>query len=445
MTTCAIYVRQSIDKAEGISRQLARCRALAESRGWTVVAEFEDNAVSAFKSRGQGTAWQRLLDSPAEVVIAVNMDRLLRGQADLLALIDAGKTVATVEGDLDLTTAEGRFRAELLTSLASFEARRKGERQVRGNESRVANGLPVPGKRRFGFEPGNVIERPEEAEQVRQAYADILAGHSLRSIATRFGKPPVRVREILTNPSYAGWVVRKGQRFEAHATVARVVDRDVWEAVQDLLADDARRTSPGPGRKHFLSGIARCECGALMRAISVYYKCSADTAHATIYRRDLEPHVKSHLAAALIRNAGAATVGAPAPLARRLSELEDERTRWTRMGALPGVDFAEVERELVRIAREAEEVAERLGRSRVESATQRLTVEALTVLADALEDPNAVEQLPDGSTDVDLDLDAWETYFDALPLDSRRDLVDSRLTVVVSKGRGLGRVTVTPR
>jgi len=111
MTTCAIYARQSMDRATGIDRQLTRCRALAVSRGWEVMAEFEDNAVSAFKSRGAGTAWSRLLASSAEVIVSVNLDRLLRGQADLLTIIAAGKTVATVEGDLDLTTADGRFRA----------------------------------------------------------------------------------------------------------------------------------------------------------------------------------------------------------------------------------------------------------------------------------------------------------------------------------------------
>ncbi|GEB46645.1 hypothetical protein MTE01_25900 [Microbacterium testaceum] len=54
MATVAIYARQSVDGTTGIDNQLARCTALAASCGWTVVDEFTDNAVSAFKSRGRG-------------------------------------------------------------------------------------------------------------------------------------------------------------------------------------------------------------------------------------------------------------------------------------------------------------------------------------------------------------------------------------------------------
>ncbi|GEB46644.1 hypothetical protein MTE01_25890 [Microbacterium testaceum] len=120
----------------------------------------------------------------------MNLDRLLRGQVGLLSIIGAGKTVATVEDDLDLTPDHGGFRAELLTSLATFETNRKRERQTRSNESRAARGLPVPGKRRFGFESGNIVERPEEAGVIRAAHRDLLAGHSVRSIAREWNQRP---------------------------------------------------------------------------------------------------------------------------------------------------------------------------------------------------------------------------------------------------------------
>jgi len=45
-----VYVRQSVERAEGIQRQLARCRALVDGQGWTIAEEFEDNAVSATKA-----------------------------------------------------------------------------------------------------------------------------------------------------------------------------------------------------------------------------------------------------------------------------------------------------------------------------------------------------------------------------------------------------------
>ncbi|WP_442922999.1 recombinase family protein [Microbacterium sp. 1.5R] len=264
----------------------------------------------------------------------------------------------------------------------------------------------------------------------------MLTGRSLRSIAGEWGRPPVRVREILTNPSYAGWVVRGGERFEAAPEVARIVDRDTWHAVQDLLADEARRVSPGPQRKHLLSGIARCECGASMRALSIYYKCSADSSHATIYRRDLEPHVKGYLALDLFQEAGKPGEAALGPLAGKLRELEEERDRWTRAAGLPGASFPLIEKELNRVGLEIQAVAAQLAESRVSNHVQRL----LRHMADATKD--LVEE-EDGS--VTMDLGAWLEYFDALDLDAQRTLVDNRLTITVTKGRGLDRVRVESR
>ena len=57
----ALYVRQSVENAEDVDRQLARTRALAKGRGWTVAEVFEDNGQSAFKNRGASTGWGRML------------------------------------------------------------------------------------------------------------------------------------------------------------------------------------------------------------------------------------------------------------------------------------------------------------------------------------------------------------------------------------------------
>ncbi|HEU0205776.1 MAG TPA: recombinase family protein, partial [Pseudolysinimonas sp.] len=75
MTTAAIYLRQSEDVSEGISRQRDRCTALVEARGWTLGLEYADNDTSASKSRGPGTAWARMMTAARagriDVVVAV--------------------------------------------------------------------------------------------------------------------------------------------------------------------------------------------------------------------------------------------------------------------------------------------------------------------------------------------------------------------------------------
>lgn len=278
MTQTAIYVRQSIDHPEGIDRALVRARRLVESRGWPEAVEFTDNAVSASRLRDETTNWGRMLArvraGEFDVIVGVDVDRLMRSIQNLAQLIELGVKVVTVDGEIDLTTADGEFRATMLAGIARFETRRKGERQIRGNESRVASGFPVPGKRRFGFQLGNILERTEEADMVRAVYAGIAAGDSIKSWAEHMGKPTVRVREILTNPSYAGWVKRQGEVFEAHESVARVVDRGLWETVQLLLSEPSRKVTPGNQPKHLASGIARCgTCNGPLVKIGPNYAC----------------------------------------------------------------------------------------------------------------------------------------------------------------------------
>ncbi|WP_248242990.1 recombinase family protein [Microbacterium kunmingense] len=420
-----VYTRQSIDKAEGIDRQKARCLALASSRGWDVLEVLEDNATSATKTRGKGSAWDRLLRSDADVVVAVNMDRLLRGQADLLKLVDSGLLVATVEGDLDLTTAEGKFRAELLTSLASFETRRKGERQVRANESRATNGMPVPGKRRYGYKPGNVEAHPEEAPVVAAMFQRVLDGESIFSIAKSLGWRTRRVRETLTNRSYAGYVTRKGEWFTADPRVARLVDEKTWTDVQTLLADPSRKTSPGNQIRFLASGIARCGvCEARMVHQSGNYRCKDHLSHPTIKAAMLDEALKWD--AFTLVASQEAQGGEILTLAAELAELVRKREVQQDMATWPGANLASIRKEVARLGTEIE---------RVESQ--------LAALRSSLIAEDVAQALRSEMTDEE-GADWWEAKWKELPLESKRQLL-AGLHIRVFNGRGLDRVEVTRR
>ncbi|WP_367187417.1 recombinase family protein [Microbacterium sp.] len=416
-----------MDKAEGIGRQLARCRALASARGWEVVGELEDNATSAYKSRGAGTAWTALLGSDAEVVIAVNLDRLLRDHGDLIALVGTGKTVATVEGDLDLTTAEGKFRAELLTSLASFEAGRKGERQTRANESRATSGLPVPGRRRFGYLAGNIEAHPEEAEAVARMFQHILEGGTIFAIAKEFGWSPRRVRETLTNRSYCGYVTRAGEWFPAAPQVARLVSESDWQDVQTLLADPSRKTTPGSAIRYLASGIARCgveECGARMVHQSGNYRCKAHLAHPTIRAKLLDEHLKWE-AFGLVASREASG-GAVVTLAAELAALTRRRSVQQDMATWDGVDLAAIRAEVSRLGREIHRVTDELGRARSNAVVE----DVAEALRSEMSDQDGAEW--------------WEARWAGLGLDAQRTLI-AGLNITVYNGRGIERVAVCAR
>lgn len=309
----ALYVRQSVDAQEGIDRQRSRCLGLVAARGWEHGPEYADNDVSATKARGSSTGWARMLEAAKrgefDVVVAVNLDRLLRTQRDLSALIDTGVKVTTLEGELDLASASGEMQASVLTSMARFETRRKSERQVRANEHRAAQGQWVGGRRPFGFEADGVTVREAEAEAIRQGYDDVLGGIALAAIARSWnarglttgqkrqarsghaGEPSPwtgqNIRVVLTNPRYAGLVRYKGEIQTTPAQWPAIVDEGTFQAVQAILSDPSRR-KPGRDVRALLSGLAVCGapgCGAKVQAGGSGrpgirgYRCSGSMGH----------------------------------------------------------------------------------------------------------------------------------------------------------------------
>ncbi|SEB82812.1 hypothetical protein [Microbacterium hydrocarbonoxydans] len=68
-------------------------------------------------------------------------------------------------------------------------------------------------------------------------------------------------------------------------------------------------------------------------------RATADTLTRERRPRPLENRVFIRLFADLMEEDEADTFDAPAPLAARLREIEEERSRWTRVAALPGADL----------------------------------------------------------------------------------------------------------
>lgn len=451
-TRAAIYLRQSVDKLEGIERQRKRCMALATSRDWDVVETFEDNDVSATKPRGEGTAWARLIEGAEagdfDVVVAVNLDRLARQVSDVLALSNVGLGIATLEGDIDTTTAEGQFRSQLLASLAAFETNRKQERAARAIADRVAQGRPVATRRRYGYETDGNTPRQAEAEVVRWAFDYVAKGGTIGGLRTEFiaRNVPVttgnawhrsRIRGMLTNPHYAGIARYKGEETDS-PSITPIVDRDVFEEVRSRLTDASRRTTPGRQPRHLLSGIVRCNlCGARMSFSGRSYRCSAYAGeHAIVSATNLDARALDEVALALLttpRQAfealeGGASIGALNAALQRNAELERETLADRRAGRL---STAVAREELEALRAERDTIEDELKRAHAEKGT------ALTLV-------ELVDTLLDGQGVIDLRefmalRDPVKERIEALPLPRRRDLVRALLDIEVGRPSGTSR------
>lgn len=279
----ALYVRQSKKADEGIERQIERTAALAALRGWEAVAVYEDNDVTASKPRGPETAWRRLLADAAagriNVVIGVDLDRVVRSTRDLNTLIDAGLALVTVDGEIDLTTADGEFRGTMLAAIARFEVRRKGERQSRAQRQRAEKGRAPAGVRLTGYDRHGVIVE-NEGVIVRRVFDRFATGESLKGLAAMLdaeGVPTRRggrwhsssVSTMLRNARYAGRSTLNGEVVGV-AQWPAIVSPELFDAVQTKLTDPRRATnrSADTSRKHLGSGVYFCACGRRVRSSS---------------------------------------------------------------------------------------------------------------------------------------------------------------------------------
>lgn len=126
----AIYTRISSDSgtALGVGRQEHDCRALAVQREWSVAGVYTDNDISASTARPR-PAYKRMLGDLAEglfeAVIVWDLDRLHRRPIELeefLDLADRHKiALASVGGDVDLSTPQGRMIARIKGAVARQE------------------------------------------------------------------------------------------------------------------------------------------------------------------------------------------------------------------------------------------------------------------------------------------------------------------------------------
>ncbi|HEY9356707.1 MAG TPA: recombinase family protein [Arthrobacter sp.] len=293
---CGIYARISSDDgtALGVARQIDDCKREAERRGWPVAQVFTDNDVSATKGKPR-PAYEQMLsaiqDGRIDALVVYDVDRLTRTPAELerfIVLADRHHAaLASVGGELDLATPQGRLTARIKGDVARHEVEQMSRRLKRkfqeNAEKGIAHGVTPFGYRRErtvderGKDSGyrEVVE-PAEADAVRELYQMVIAGESLRSLAKYLNDRGFRtVRGNKFQGNVVGNMLRR-QRYAGHRTHAGqvvckgqwepLVSQDTYDQVVAILSTPGRRHSRGLEPKYLLSGIALCgRCGTAMR------------------------------------------------------------------------------------------------------------------------------------------------------------------------------------
>ncbi|MDO4254391.1 MAG: recombinase family protein [Kocuria sp.] len=310
MTLAAVYLRISKsddhdDESMTLETQRRRIRPFCDARDWEYGPEYIDDGISATKARDATTRWSAMLQDlnagKFDVIVARDLDRLLRTLQDLVKLIDLNAKVATVDGEIDLTTADGEFRATMLAAVARFEIRRKSERAIHANETRRRRGLPVQRTRILGYDDDGVTQIDDEAAAVKKAFEDYLNGIGMAQIArdlnaqgftTTKDRPwaTSNLRSLFGNTRYKGVITKwesdekkralgvKRSEIEYPGDFEAIVTPEVWNSVQLMLTDPLRKRDWGTDPKSILTGMARCgRCGDGTKVFTSYYQRSPYT------------------------------------------------------------------------------------------------------------------------------------------------------------------------
>lgn len=295
----AVYARISSDDgtALGVTRQLADCIALAERKDWTVAEVFTDNDVSATSGRPR-PQYERMMQALAAgrlgALVVWDVDRLTRTPRELEDVVDLaerrGVALASVGGEIDLATPQGRLTARIKGNVAKHESEQLARRVKRKMAERAEAGQPH-GRIAYGWRREQAYDdqgrrlgskdvlHPEQADVIRTSAAAVLAGESLRAIVARLNssgevtlnsKPwtSTTLRLILLRERNIARRVHQG-RVIGRGEWEPVFDEDTFDRITSILTDPSRRTSPASSAvKYLLSGIARCGvCSGPMRVL----------------------------------------------------------------------------------------------------------------------------------------------------------------------------------
>lgn len=373
MTRAAIYTR--VSEAHGpnetsTDRQLALCKAYAESQGWDVVQHYTDLGISAYK-RVDRPGWRKVLaDVEAgrtDVVLVHALDRAGRNAADLLKFVetcrDRGVRFASATQPIDTGSSYGGIIIAVLAAVAEVESAVKRERALSKVAQLQADGLWAGGGRPFGFtvKDGRLVPDAREAELVRKAVERFLAGTSLRSVARGWNDAGITGPQGGTN--WTAGTVRRVLENERHVGTT-LTRRDHNRILTRLAKNAAEVAGYQRSTTYMLTGLLACGvCGEKMagrpsRGNREYICRRTGTVHLTIPAEFVEELV-TRRASAVVTAADTAVVDPAtlsAPLLAALDDLERRMDDFAQAAATGGMDAGRIRRGLAPLEAERDRV-----------------------------------------------------------------------------------------
>jgi DNA invertase Pin-like site-specific DNA recombinase len=410
----AIYCRISDDREGrglGIARQERELREVCSAKGLEVVKVFSDNDISASRySKKARPRYQALLEAikggQVDVVVVWDLDRLCRRPIEQEAfydIADAANVLRLVTRGEDFNLRESLVLPRVKAAIAAEESRKLSSRIRSKHAELLEQGAPSGGARRFGLTKikrapdGHTYleEEHEEAEAIREAARDIIAGTSVRAICRRWEAEGLRgTRGARLSPQVVNGIMTSewvaGRRAGKPAQWPAILDEQTWRLVGALIRS---RVTGRSYPRALLSGIATCElCGHVLLSRpkaggKPAYICGSDLGGCgkiRIIAADFEQDVLERLFTRVDPKQLGAEQPADDGTAKAMAEmarLEGVKTQLAELAGTGELDLAEFRAAKATNDRAMQALRETLARSAEDEAMQRARAEAVDLRA----------------------------------------------------------------
>jgi DNA invertase Pin-like site-specific DNA recombinase len=292
MKKAAIYLRVSTAD-QNYDRQEVELRDLAKSRGYEIIAVFEEkkSAVLDMDTREQLTEMRKLGKKDIDCIFVWDITRLSRKASDFISLVNefADKGICIHFKDKDIKTLDDDGKMNAMASIylymlgvfAQMDAENLKAKFKSGKENALRKGHSYTNIAPFGYylQDKHLFIKEEEAEHVRNAYKLYSEGKDLQYIADIFNAKKVPLKSgktdilwvkgtiytMLKNTVYFGQgklenVINKANKetkiryFDAPA----IIDKGLFDIVQSRFSLNKSQSDKGRLEPALLRGLLFC-------------------------------------------------------------------------------------------------------------------------------------------------------------------------------------------
>lgn len=336
MNNAVIYARYSSDKQteDSIEAQVRACKAYAAAKGFTVISEYVDEAVSG---KGEKTAsrasYQRMLRDSSknlfDVILIHKYDRVARSLAEHVTLEkklkDNGVELIATAQDFG-TTNEAKIMRSLMWALSEYYIDNLSDEVKKGHKETAFKGLHNGGVAPFGYDvvdqryvvnelEAGYVRKMFDCAVNRQGFTALIDEIAAAGIKGKRGKPIkyTSIYEMLKNEKYTGVYIYSPQEEKRRAdrrekpnsikienALPAIIDRAQFVEVQRIMNE---RKQTGKKAGYLCSGLVYCTCGAKMHGFTSkkgsferrYYGCSKKCGEPTVRMDDVDDSALSYL------------------------------------------------------------------------------------------------------------------------------------------------------